>query len=223
MDSLTYTLNDRRILKNTERQTVILTDNNMINLVIKIPKIIDGVDVTHFNYVVKFLVDENYIEKIPVVVADTEITLTTPITQDLTDEYGNLRFSVTGYMEDQRFSSAIASQRVGETIRLGDYKPIEMVEVWLEEIRETVKNAREIIQNEVKESLEEVADEAIDNMKDDIKSNVDEIVKNEFIELKDYNNLDNRPSIEGIVLEDDKMFSDFGLVALDEDELLRLF
>lgn len=156
MDELIYRLEEvsRRLIRET-RRAIVFTDNNMLKLIIRIPRVLNERDISGFNYVVKFLVDDVYKEKVPEVEAsEGEVKVSTMVTESLTCSDGRLRFSVTGYTDDYRYSSTIATVDLKETISLEGRERPETVEGWLETIREAVKAAEKSIREKAEGSLE---------------------------------------------------------------------
>ena len=201
MNKLKYSLLDNRRLKREGRKTIVQTDHNMIELVVEVPNTVNSIDVTGFKYIVKFDVDGNYIEKEPVVVQGDVITLSTMITEDVTNENGTVKFSITGNSTDKRFSSSVASVTVSDTITVGEFKPVEVLDIWLEDIRKTISDFKEEIGDSVGDS--------IDNY----------IIKNGL----NYETLRNLPRVETIELKGSHTLLDFGLVEITADDVERMF
>lgn len=201
IDTIKYTLLDNRRLKRANRERIIETDHNMVRLDIYVPNIVNGVDVTGFDYIVKFDVDGEYVEIQPTVDISDEIKLSIMITEEVTRQDGIIRFSITGNTADKRFSSAIATESVGDTITVGEYKTVEILDKWLEEIRSAVSDAKQAIN----ETLGDKVDEYLHN-----------------IELN-YNLLANIPQIETVELKGNKTFEELGFLEITEDDVERMF
>lgn len=201
VDTIKYTLLENRRLKRANRERIIETDHNMVRLDIYIPNIVNGVDVTGFDYVVKFDVDDEYVEMTPTKELLDDIKLSVMITEEVTRQDGIIRFSITGNTTDKRFSSAIATENVGDTITVGEYKTVEILDKWLEEIRSAVNDAKQVI-NET------------------LGDKVGEYLRN--LEL-DYNVLANIPQIETVELKGNKTFEELGFLEITEDDIERMF
>lgn len=201
VETIKYTLLENRRLKRANRERIIETDHNMVRLDIYIPNIVNGVDVTGFDYVVKFDVDDEYVEMTPTKELLDDIKLSVMITEEVTRQDGIIRFSITGNTTDKRFSSAIATENVGDTITVGEYKTVEILDKWLEEIRSAVNDAKQVI-NET------------------LGDKVGEYLRN--LEL-DYNVLANIPQIETVELKGNKTFEELGFLEITEDDIERMF
>lgn len=201
VDTIKYTLLENRRLKRANRERVIETDHNMVRLDIYVPNIVNGVDVTGFDYVVKFDVDNEYVEMTPTKELLDNIKLSVMITEEVTRQDGIIRFSITGNTTDKRFSSAIATENVGDTITVGEYKTVDILDKWLEEIRSAVIDAKETIN-------ETLGDKVETYLRD--------------LEL-DYNVLANLPQIETNTLTGNKTFEELGFTEITEEDIERMF
>lgn len=201
VDTIKYALLDNRRLKRANRERIIETDHNMVRLDIYIPNIVNGVDVTGFDYVVKFDVDDEYVEMTPTKELLDDIKLSVMITEEVTRQDGIIRFSITGNTTDKRFSSAIATENVGDTITVGEYKTVDILDKWLEEIRSAVIDAKETINETLGDKVEAY-------LRD--------------LEL-DYNLLANQPKIEEIKLIGNKTFEELGFTEITEADIERMF
>lgn len=201
VDTIKYTLLGNRRLKRANRERIIETDHNMIGLDIYVPNIVNGVDVTGFDYVVKFDVDDNYIEMIPTKELLDDIKLTVMITEEVTSQDGIVRFSITGKGTEKRFSSAVATENIGDTITVGEYKTVDILDKWLEEIRSAVIDAKETINETLGDKVEAY-------LRD--------------LEL-DYNVLANLPQIETNTLKGNKTFEELGFTEITVEDVERMF
>lgn len=205
MDELIYRFDgvSRRLIRET-RRAIVFTDNNMVRLVIRIPRRVNDKDIRDFNYVIKFLIDEEYREKVPEVIEDEDgFRISTLISQDLTNSDGRLRFSFTGYKEGFRYSSTIATVDLKNTIAFEQRGDKTLMEEWLEEIREEIAKVKDLGQEEVGERIQAYLEENGLDM--------------------DYEILENKPRLEGITIQGDKGFNDYGLNEMTAEDIKKLF
>lgn len=204
MDKLIYRLDEvsRRLMRET-RRAIVFTDNNMVRLIIKIPMTINEKDISTFDYVIKFLVDEVYHERVPDVEArDGYVVISTLFDEKLTDSDGKLRFSFTGYTDGYRYSSTIATTDLKKTISLKGRETPATIEGWLEEIRGAVKEGKAELDGALGDKVRDY-------------------LENEM--ALDYELLDNKPILEGVVIDGDKRFVDYGLGELTKEDISKLF
>lgn len=76
----------------------------------------------------------------------------------------------------------------------------------------------EIIIDDLEEDLDEIELENTES--DDIELEDEKIIN---LGTKNYKELDNKPKIQGNILEEDKSFEELGLLEMSNDELSQIF
>lgn len=166
--------NDRR-LKKSYRKAIVKTDNEFNRLDIEIPKIIDEVDVSGFDYTVKFEIDGKYLEKTPNLIPEGDTLILSVVITDLITSYnGRIKFSITGQKDEVRFNSAIGNIEIKDTLNIGDTVQPDMLAVWLDEIKDNIKQFKIELNNEIEE---------VKALKDSIEINQCEEIANEDIDI----------------------------------------
>lgn len=134
---------------------VVVTDQGMIDLVIKCPREVDGQDVTDFDFFVAFGLETGYHESAPTVTIGDEITLKVTVGTPVTDRTGFVYMSITGSSGDKRFSSTKARFYIYDTVLITDPADPSMLAVWLDEIREAVAEGKSTLKELLSEKIQE--------------------------------------------------------------------
>lgn len=151
-NNLYFRLQDDRRLRKAYRKAIVKTDNEFNRLDVEIPRIIDEVDVSDFDYTVKFEVNDKYLEKTPDIrVEQDRLVLSVVVTDLITPVKGRIKFSITGQKEDTKFSSAIGTIEIKDTLHIGDYIEPDMLKVWLDEIKDNIKKFKGDLDGELKQ------------------------------------------------------------------------
>ena len=160
-NNLYFRLQDDRRLRKAYRKAIVKTDNEFNRLDVEIPRIIDEVDVSDFDYTVKFEVNDKYLEKTPEIrVEQDRLVLSVVVTDLITPVKGRIKFSITGQKGDTKFNSAIGTIEIKDTLHIGDYIEPDMLKVWLDEIKDNIKKFKSELDGELKQ-VDETLNEKI--------------------------------------------------------------
>ncbi len=151
-NNLYFRLQDDRRLRKAYRKAIVKTDNEFNRLDVEIPRIIDEVDVSDFDYTVKFEVNDKYLEKTPEIrVEQDRLVLSVVVTDLITPVKGRIKFSITGQKGETKFNSAIGTIEIKDTLHIGDYIEPDMLKVWLDEIKDNIKKFKSELDGELKQ------------------------------------------------------------------------
>lgn len=191
-----FKLSGRKELVPCNKQTIVIGDNNMLVLRIIVPTVVDGVDVSEFDYVVKIKKSEALLELLPYVeVLGDRVILETPVGDKLTNRDGFLSLSISGISKDRelRFNSLTSQLNVRDTITVGEAFTEDTATALIETARQMIINV-------------------IDSVADDNEEAIARYVR-EYMEANpsiDYHDVMNKPMIENVELVGNKTFDDLG-------------